>query len=369
MNNKRDVSVEVARVIGCLIVIGCHVYPSIVVEGRCILNRLFLACLMADGVAIFWLVMGFFLFNNTSYSKLIKKTVRNIAIPMIIFSIVVFFFSDWINGNLSLWKSVCHTKDEYVSLIKNLLLWRNPVAGCDHLWYLYVYFLIILIFPVLKAFTKYLDEDPTHEKWFLIISFCFLLLNDLTRNGMAQFSHVTINALVPASIEVVWGHILYRHKERIAGKKCILISMTGFVIFNLIRTAIQWNRYVKLPDRNELILYWYSSFGILCALCIAIFVFAMHKAWENEILTKIICCVSSCTFVIYMIQYLSMGILTRLGYQEIYYNLIYKSTYGWKADALYTFGYVLSVFGVSFIFVFGMKFIKKYIKGFVVIRG
>ena len=273
MSNKRDVSVEIIRIIACMIVIGCHVYPPIFAEGKYVLSRLFLACLMADGVAVFWFVMGFFLFNNNSYLKLIKKVIRNIVVPMTLFSIVVLFFADWINGNSSLSESIYHTNNEYVSLIKNLLLWRNPVAGCEHLWYLYVYLMIILIFPILKSFITYLDENPVHEKWFLIISFCFLVLNDLTRNEMAQFSHFTINALVPASIEVVWGHVLYKYRNRIAGKKFMLLGGGGFVILNLVRTAIQWSRYIKNPDINESILYWYSSIGILCAVCIVTLVF------------------------------------------------------------------------------------------------
>lgn len=39
---KKDVSVELVRIIACLIVIGCHVYPEILVDGNCIVGRLFI---------------------------------------------------------------------------------------------------------------------------------------------------------------------------------------------------------------------------------------------------------------------------------------------------------------------------------------
>lgn len=81
----RKASVELARLIACLLVIGVHVSLSTVVNDTYDASRLLSACLVADGVAIFWLISGFFMFNTKSYWKLLKRTFKNIVIPMIIF--------------------------------------------------------------------------------------------------------------------------------------------------------------------------------------------------------------------------------------------------------------------------------------------
>lgn len=63
----RKASVELARLIACLLVIGVHLSLNTVVDGGYDVSRLFSACLVADGVAIFWLISGFFIFK---YKKL-----------------------------------------------------------------------------------------------------------------------------------------------------------------------------------------------------------------------------------------------------------------------------------------------------------
>ena len=79
---KRDPAIELARWIGCLIVIGCHTYLPIISGDNYDAGRLFFGLIFADGVAIFWLIGGAFLFNNTEYSKLLLRSVEKILLPL-----------------------------------------------------------------------------------------------------------------------------------------------------------------------------------------------------------------------------------------------------------------------------------------------
>ena len=64
-NMKRNPSIELCRLLACLIVIGVHTSLSAAVnEHSWDTFRLFLNCLLADGVAIFFMITGAFLFNN-----------------------------------------------------------------------------------------------------------------------------------------------------------------------------------------------------------------------------------------------------------------------------------------------------------------
>ena len=70
---SKDLGVELARIFGCLIVISCHTVPPIKIDGIPVFSRVFLSCLFGDGVAVFWLILGFFLFQNKNYINTIKK--------------------------------------------------------------------------------------------------------------------------------------------------------------------------------------------------------------------------------------------------------------------------------------------------------
>ena len=61
---RKDTGVELGRIFGCLIVIGCHTYLPIVIHDNYDMSRTLVAMFCSDGVAIFWLILGFFPFQN-----------------------------------------------------------------------------------------------------------------------------------------------------------------------------------------------------------------------------------------------------------------------------------------------------------------
>ena len=66
---KRNPSVELMRIFACLVVVGVHTCLSAVSGDSVDKGRLFISCLLADGVAVFWIIMGFFF----SAGAIIKK--------------------------------------------------------------------------------------------------------------------------------------------------------------------------------------------------------------------------------------------------------------------------------------------------------
>ena len=346
MKAKREAHVELARILACMIVVGVHVCLPQIVNDQPDLGRTFISCFLADGVAVFWLITGCFLFNNSSYTKLIKKTAKHIVIPMVLLSVFVFFFGDFLQRGTALLDSVKHPLSDYKDIIKSLLMWTNPVHDLGHLWYLYVYILVILIFPVLKSFVAYLDQDAKREKVFLGATLIFLIINDISKNQMAAFYHHSINGMIPACIEIVWGHILYKHRARLKTGKCMFFGIVLFVIINICRTFIQMARYrVDLSDTA--ILYWYSSLGLFCALCIMIFCFTL-KFPDKERPGKIIRKISSYTFLIYLIHPVVNNMLWRGNIQGRIMNvvLINDSVF---CELLYTVIIIALVFVGSFI--------------------
>lgn len=354
---KRDFAVELGRILACCIVIGVHIcLPSLIDNSYYDISRVYISCLVADGVAIFWLITGCFLFKNNPYKKVLSKTFKNIGIPMLIFSLICFYFSSWIFYDTPLLQGFVHSKEEYISVFKTLLTWNNPVPCGSHLWYLYTYILLMIIYPVLKSFVDYLDADYKRIKFFILISFSFLFINDITSNQLANFSLNSVSATLPAAIEVIYGHFLYKHRE-LFKKKIYLLSSIIFLGVNLIRAYLQLHNYYATPS-NTHILFWYSTFGVICAISLLIFCFSLSNYIKNERFHSSICYIASFTFTIYIIHTYVIALLGKYGITNeisFFISLHFKKR---AFNVLYTITFIILVFFISFLIAFVIRYIK-----------
>lgn len=354
---KRNPSIELSRLLACLIVIGVHTSLSATItEHSWDASRLFFNCLLADGVAIFFMITGAFLFNN-NYDKLLRKTFIHIIIPLVIFSVIGFYSFDWLFDQQPLSLHIATSK--YIDIFKTLLSWQNPISHSVHLWYLYVYILVILIYPLLKAFVEYLDADTKRTKIFLIGTFVFLVINDISSNSLAAFSHHSINALVPASIEIIWGHIIYKYRQTFIQKFTIPVSIFSFFFLNYLRSLIQLHRY-SLETPNNYILFWYSSIGILCASAIIIFCCSVIKtSIPSNRLQKFICWLASYTFPVYLIHIPVRDLLIMYNIPDVLNHFMFSHFSEIVAEVLYNSSIVLIIFIICMVISILFKSIKK----------
>lgn len=301
INMKKDPAVELARIFGCLLVVGVHCWINnfgVAIQSK---SGTYIACIFADGVAVFWIISGFFMYKNYSYKQTLKRTIKSIVIPMLLLSAAMFFvLNNYLNGNG--WHFILHSKDDYKWILNSLLIWTNPVDRLGHFWYLYVYILLMLCSPVIAAFIKYLEEDTKREKLFLVLTFLLLVWNDLSNNQMGRFEHHAFADAFPAAIESVWGYLLYKYRDRLRKRRYIFISVGAFLGLNVLRMAIQLGRYHRIQDTATYILYWFSSIGLLCAICVIVFSFAAIHSRKATVVNRVICWLASYTFSIYLLH-------------------------------------------------------------------
>lgn len=301
INMKKDPAVELARIFGCLLVVGVHCWINnfgVAIQSK---SGTYIACIFADGVAVFWIISGFFMYKNYSYKQTLKRTIKSIIIPMLLLSAAMFFvLNNYLNGNG--WHFILHSKDDYKWILNSLLIWTNPVDRLGHFWYLYVYILLMLCSPVIAAFIKYLEEDTKREKLFLVLTFLLLVWNDLSNNQMGRFEHHAFAGAFPAAIESVWGYLLYKYRDRLRKRRYIFISVGAFLGLNVLRMAIQLGRYHRIQDTATYILYWFSSIGLLCAICVIVFSFAAIHSRKATVVNRVICWLASYTFSIYLLH-------------------------------------------------------------------
>lgn len=341
----RDWGVELARIIGCLIVIGVHINLSATENGGYNPSRGLISCFLADGVAIFWLITGCFLFRNASYKKVLLRTAKTIAFPLAIYSVFSLFFSEHIANGGPLIQCTYTSFTDYFQGFKDALSLKQTVPFSGHLWYCYTYILIMVAFPVLKAFVLWLEEERKREFGFCLISFALLVINDLMRNRSFAFSHHGLNAAVPAAVIIIWGAILYRNKELLLKHKFTwAASAACFIILNVIRMFIIWK-----TGRTPM-LFWFSSVGLLCGICVVVFSLAVGDAWKNKKLVRaFVLWLAKHTFFIYLIHMLIISLLKFYNIPADLFSFLSRYTHGFLLESLYVVALVLLIFSICLI--------------------
>ena len=359
---KRNPSVELMRILACYIVLSCHCNFVIIVENAQAPYKEYLAAILGDPVAIFWMITGFFLFNNTNYKKLWKHTFTKILIPLLLLYVVDFHISNYILGKATLLESIQRTPAEYLDFFKKLFSLHAPTElSSAHTWYVLAYVLIILIFPLLKSFCDYLDKSSKGEVVFLIISGALFILNDFFINDLLDFSFHGAGVILPASIEIIWGHIIYRHRELFTKKIYILVAPVVFFGINALRVLLQMYRESNLTDLERHLYRWSSSFSIICAICVLAFAFSAVNSKKESFINKAICAIASYTYPIYLIHALVQEELAQLGYFNIMHDYLLPHMSETWYSVITVYGGGILMFILCIIICIVLRLIKKLV--------
>ncbi len=354
---RRDPRIETVRLIACVLVLVCHSYLPVQVDGKAIFGRVLIASLAADGVGIFWMVTGCFLFSST-YGKTLKNAIQRILVPLLVASLVGIL--------INLLPLPGFAPSDLQAVFHDFIHWRNGVIGMDHLWYLYVNLLVLLAFPLLKAFVKWIDQSPKTTLLFMAVTLGFFIANDLSSNQTAHFSHYLIWGAIPAAIEMIWGHILYRYRKIFKGPIVAISSFVCFVLLNLLRTIVQMQHFTANPTDTSA-LYWYSAWGLLASSMILIFGLSAIKIQKpsrqnlSQSTQTLVCTFASYSFLIYLIHFPILRILSSIGFTNHLQNLIPVNS-GFLFTLLYTLVMALILFVLSYFLAWLIRWFWKAVK-------
>ncbi len=93
--SKKNPSIEMYRLLGSLIVIGIHSINSLPNIENFKGTKKFWTCIFADGVAIFWFILGFHLFKNNGYYILLKKVIKRLHIKYFALGFTLMFSKNY----------------------------------------------------------------------------------------------------------------------------------------------------------------------------------------------------------------------------------------------------------------------------------
>lgn len=307
MSKKRIASVELMRIIACFLVVGLHAIEEIIDKTGSIFSETYFLTFFFDGVTVFWMITGFFIFNN-EYKSLIERTFKKIWLPVTVISIICVVAYDYyllINSGQQMQSVFSYI----VYLINNILRFRTFAPSCAHFWFIYVYCLVVIFYPILKSFVKYLDESVERQKIFVLITLILIIINEITLNNFLSINNHGLSAMIMASIEIIYGHIIYINKDKFIEKSSIIKCLLSICLIELVRCVVY-----MLLQKNGLpiraISSWFSIFGVIVSLALVLLCFNLVD--ENRE-TKLIIVVGKLTFYVYLLHKIPIKILRKLG--------------------------------------------------------
>ena len=352
---KRDPAVELARTLACLIVIGCHTYLKWSLNGSHDSSKLFISMIFADGVGLFWIIGGAFLFDNTDYKKLVMRSIKKVFIPMLLIGLIYLCPEVYVAGQGSLHQMMISFEKGLGDAVLKLLRWRNGFPSYGHTWYVYIYMLLMIVYPALKGVAAFVDISEKRKKVLICGILATLVWNDLSHNKIASFSHYSINGLAAAALISFIGYYIYKEKDKFKSRKWLLISPAVFFITNLIREIIQLHR----DTSDTSIMYWFSAAGVIAASCILIFCLSLIQTRNATRVNRAICFVASYTFPVYLIHRMVIRIYDSFGVRTTLQKIILGWNDRFPGEMLYTLVMITIVFCSSFAIAFTFRSINK----------
>lgn len=299
---NRDVSADILRIVACLVVIGNHcAYPA---SNDCsnAFSRTFVSTLYSDGVSYFFFLAGFFSFypKEKPYSVHIKYLLTRIVLPLFTTLFFYILFGAYAKGEATLLQSISDGLHNLNLLALSAFFWDNKCPYSGHLWYLFVYSFLMLWYPFIAASIRYI-LDSHKEKQYLIAISALLFLNDLTRNRLLAFaSHTQCGASI-AFLFIVAGCIFWQHRDIFRSRLFLIASPILFIIVNLIRASIQIHRWNMGID-DITILYYYTTFSLICTFLIASFCFSLSTIFSFARFSHCISKIGALTFPVYLVH-------------------------------------------------------------------
>lgn len=184
MEQRRNANIELARIVGCLMVVCLHICTWYTSGNEVISNALLIRSFLNDGVPIFWYIMGFYLFAHpdaSNYKRFIKA-LRSLVLPA--FGVMLFaqIWQDWIldgSGKVDFFSCLdMHSFDGY-NLFGNLLQWKSDMTFGGHFWYVFSYMEVLLWVPLLKYVCVNEKKANRCRQYIMLLTILFVICRDI----------------------------------------------------------------------------------------------------------------------------------------------------------------------------------------------
>ena len=386
---KRDVKIEIIRLIACFMVIWYHIREVVYIgkpDFELKETVVFFECICTICVMTFFLITGFYIYNMkgniiSDWIKLLKKLFFNILIPFFAVCIFCLIFHNFLISRESF--VTCIEKIDVQNIFYKLYLSiihldvghltdsaGNPIGTAGHLWYVYSYAIIIFAYPI----TRYiLTKFPKHVVYVLlaILTICMVVNDYHLFYGNPSFNIVF--KIIPKPIYYsACGYVLYNDiikkqidrkdegKSLIINKPLFFISIAIYVVTFVLLLKTQCNYYLyhhnNGTDAPYVYTSWLSLYSLFLTSAFILIVYNINfEKLLNDSIRNMIFFVSKMTLGIYLVHYLIKTKLESIGFQQKFFVN--------RPNIFYHFAYFIVYSFIIFVLSFALVLVLNYISG------
>lgn len=312
---KRDISVELIRVVACLLVVAVHLSLQVFNQyySQVDWSRLFEKCFFTDGVPLFFMITGFFIANGRSYKKTWKSVGKKILLPVGIYVLFAQIFYMFITNKQSImWCLQNAINNLNLQGILRAILTGDVVninSLCAHLWYIFSHIKIVIWMPVLWLICKNEATPNLARRMIMGFGIFSFVIQDIQKFVLIPDTAIKIFTMVdPTILYVLFGYELFVNKDKIKkNKKLCIISLVLFVLANVAKYKLEMqymviNNYYDIVGRSSFLEWKYTSLNIISSICLFMALYSFEI--KSERFSKIISWLSDKIFGVYLVHYL-----------------------------------------------------------------
>lgn len=303
-------SIELVRIIACLLVIMAHSQLSVVEENAIVSGRLAFSTLIADDVPLFLLVTGFFLFGRIksdadiipTFPYKAKSFLSRVYIPTIVYILISIFYRYF--SSLGPNSTILDADWDY--------LWRFifRLAPGDHLWYICTYMSFIFFFPMLAFVCQDNPQKNKLRHTLLAVAIAGAVVGDIQYFFKMSMFELDKFLWGYCTIFLILGYELSLFIRKFNGhqKKLFAIGAVVYLIGFLTKYFLQDYMFTEYGYVNNRFRWLQTSLCFVTATGMFTTIYALGTIIKaNSIPAKIINYIGSCTFAIYLFHMLVLN--------------------------------------------------------------
>ncbi|MBU3145497.1 acyltransferase [Clostridium sp. CF012] len=296
LTNKRDVSFEIMRTLGCFFVVAIHVFASYFSMYGNINTRswLFAESIMTISrfsIVLFIMVSGALLLEKDITIKNALKKATYFTLILIAWSIAYILISDMFLDNRT------------YSIQKIIVMFLNNQIS-THLWYLYMLIGVYITLPFIRNIIKNFELKLLKYYLIVFLSFSMITMMPLLLSTLLNLN-IKIYLIVPFMNYqlgcLIIGYFINKHLQ--INKLVFILSIVSFFLINIATASLTYLESYK--RKSAIDGYYNNNFAniILSAVCVFIIVKYISKyISEKSLWTKFFSFIGSISFEIYLVH-------------------------------------------------------------------
>ena len=240
---------------------------------------------------------------------------------------------------------------------KTLFTWNPVIHNAQHLWYMYLYGLLVLAYPLLHWIKRNLLTTDARKLIFLMGIPAFLAANDFSGNRLLHAQMVPITVFIPGCLFVLAGSVLYEHRAKLQGK--VIPAVLSLLVYAAAATVRSLYMQTALnTDIGATHLFgWYTGVGFVCSAALAVFILCMNP-FESTAINAL----ASNTLEVYILHVIVSEVITLWGWKSWVVTTFLDGSEGLFQYLKFATIYPLLVFVVCSIAAAGLKAAGKMLK-------